>query len=69
MDWDQIAKSWQRLKGRARQQWGRLTDEELDAIAGSRVKLLVKIQEVYDITDEEAEEQIVSWERWVRDID
>jgi uncharacterized protein YjbJ (UPF0337 family) len=67
MDWDQVARDWQQLKGKAKLQWRRLTDDELDTIAGSRDKLLAKIQEVYVITEEEAEEQIVSWERWVRD--
>lgn len=69
MDWDQIARNWRQLRGKAKQQWGRLTDDELDAIAGSREQLLGKIQEVYEITEEEAEEQVVSWVHWVRDTD
>ncbi|MGZ5686058.1 MAG: CsbD family protein, partial [Usitatibacter sp.] len=39
MNWDRIEGNWKQLKGKIREQWGRLTDDELDKIAGRREKL------------------------------
>src|SRR5260221_671500 len=39
MNWDRIEGNWTQLKGKVREQWGRLTDDELDKIAGRREKL------------------------------
>jgi uncharacterized protein YjbJ (UPF0337 family) len=61
MDWDQIAGKWSQIKGEIRLKWGRLTDDDLDVIAGSRDKLAGKIQELYGIVKEEAEQQIDEW--------
>ena len=36
MNWDQIEGNWQQFKGKVKQQWGKLTDDELDVIAGKR---------------------------------
>jgi uncharacterized protein YjbJ (UPF0337 family) len=46
-----------------KEQWGKLTDDHLDTIAGRRDQLAGQIQEQYGITKEEAEEQISNWER------
>ena len=63
MNWDQVEGNWKQFKGKVKEQWGKLTDDELDIIAGRRDQLAGKIQEQYGITKEEAEEQIASWER------
>ena len=57
MNWDQIESQWKQLKGRAKVQWGKLTDDELDQIAGHRDQLVGKIQEKYGLAREEAEKQ------------
>jgi uncharacterized protein YjbJ (UPF0337 family) len=62
MNWDQIQGNWKQFKGKARQQWGDLTDDELEQVGGQRDKLLGKIQEKYGITKEEADQQIRRWE-------
>jgi uncharacterized protein YjbJ (UPF0337 family) len=36
MDWNRIEGSWKELKGKIKQQWGNLTDDDLDRIAGKR---------------------------------
>lgn len=59
--WDQIAGGWKQVKGEARKAWGRLTDDELDEIAGEREVLAGKIQQRYGITREEANRQIDEW--------
>ena len=61
MNWQQIEGKWNQVKGQARQQWARLTDDDLAAIHGKREELLGKIQERYGFAKEEAERQLDSW--------
>jgi uncharacterized protein YjbJ (UPF0337 family) len=58
MNWNQIEGNWKQLTGKVRQHWGRLTDDDLDVIAGSRTELAGRIQEAYGISQDEAERQI-----------
>ena len=58
MNWDQIEGNWKQLKGSAREQWGKLTDDDLDIIEGKRENLIGKIQEKYGVAREAAEKQI-----------
>ena len=58
MNWDRIEGNWKQFKGTVKQQWGKLTDDQLDAISGKRDLLAGKIQESYGITKDEAEKQI-----------
>lgn len=57
-NWDQIEGNWKQLKGSAREQWGKLTNDDLDVIGGKRDKLIGKIQERYGIEREAAEKQV-----------
>ncbi len=59
--WDQIAGQWKQVKGEARKQWGKLTDDEVEQIKGQRDVLAGKIQERYGITREEANRQVDDW--------
>jgi len=61
MNWEQVKGQWMQLKGSVRKQWGKLTDDDLDVIAGERDRLAGKIVERYGISKEEAEGQIASW--------
>lgn len=61
MNWDQIEGKWKQFKGSAKENWGKLTDDDLDVAAGKRDKLAGKIQEAYGVTREEAEKQIDEW--------
>jgi len=61
MNWDQIEGKWKQAAGTVRQKWGKLTDDDVQVIAGSRDKLLGKIQERYGVTKEEAEKEINNW--------
>ena len=63
MNWDRIEGNWKQFKGNAKQQWAKLTDAHLDAIAGKRDVLSGKIQETYGVTKEEAEKQVSTWEQ------
>ena len=55
VNWDVVKGKWNQLKGEARQQWGQITDDEWDQIAGNKDKLLGKLQERYGWSHEEAE--------------
>jgi uncharacterized protein YjbJ (UPF0337 family) len=45
MNWDQIEGNWKQLKGTVKERWGKLTNNDLDVIAGKRDQLLAKLQE------------------------
>lgn len=61
MNWDQVEGKWKQMKGSARKQWGKLTDDDLDVIAGKQEQLEGKIQERYGITRQEASKQVREW--------
>ena len=61
MNWDQAKGQWNQIKGSIKTKWGKLTDDDLDVIAGERDRLIGKIQERYGINKEEAERQIAGW--------
>lgn len=61
MNWDQIKGNWKQFTGKAKQQWGRLTDDDLTRIEGHRDELVGRIQESYGVTKEEAERQVNDW--------
>lgn len=62
MNWDRIEGSWTQFKGKVKEQWGELTDDQIDVINGRRDQLAGKIQEAYGLTKEEAERQLEDWE-------
>jgi uncharacterized protein YjbJ (UPF0337 family) len=61
MDWNQLGAKWDLFKGAAKQQWGELTDDDLDYIAGTRDKLIGRLREKYGVNKEEAERQAERW--------
>jgi len=63
MNWDTIQGQWKQLRGNAKEQWGKLTDDELDQMDGKRDQLVGKIQERYGIAKDEAERQVDDWSR------
>lgn len=58
MNQDQMIGKWKQLKGSALTMWGKLTDDDLDQIAGSRDKLIGRVQERYGYARERAEEEV-----------
>lgn len=62
MNWDRIEGNWKEFKGSARQQWGKLTDDQLNVIAGKRDQLAGKIRECYVIGMDETEKQVSDWQ-------
>ena len=62
MDWNIVEGNWKQFKGKVKAQWGKLSDDHLDVIAGKRDQLAGKIQESYGVTKDEVEKQIKDFE-------
>lgn len=61
MNSDELKGKWKQLQGSVKQQWGKLTDDELKEIEGNQDKLIGKIQEKYGVARGEAERQVKEW--------
>lgn len=46
MNWDRVQGQWKQLKGKIKTKWGKLTDDDLDVIAGQKDQLVGRIQEL-----------------------
>jgi uncharacterized protein YjbJ (UPF0337 family) len=57
MNWDQIAGQWTQLKGKVKEKWGQLTDDDLKVIGGKKDQLLGKLQERYGYGKEQAQKE------------
>lgn len=62
MNKDILEGQWTRLKGEVRERWGKLTNDDLDEIAGKRDQLLGAIQKRYGYARDEAERELEDWE-------
>lgn len=63
MNSDRLEGNWKQLKGKVREQWGRLTNDDVEAIAGQQTQLIGRLQERYGIAREEAERQVDAWSK------
>lgn len=61
MNKDIFEGKWTQLKGSVREQWGKLTDDDLDQVQGNYEQFVGKVQERYGIARDEAEKQIDEW--------
>ncbi len=57
-----IQGNWMQLKGKVREQWGKLTDDDVDVIAGKRDQLVGKIKDLYGKTVEEVDREVTDFE-------
>lgn len=55
MNWDRVEGQWKQFKGQVQQKWGKLTDDDLNQVAGHREELAGRIQERYGMAKDEAE--------------
>ena len=62
MNTDQMKGNWKQFVGKAKEKWGKLTDNDWQVIAGRRDQLVGRIQERYGIAREEAERQLADFE-------
>ena len=61
MNKDIAAGNMKQLKGKIKEQWGKLTDDDLDQIAGKRDQLEGKIQERYGIAKDQVRKDVDDW--------
>ena len=61
MNWDQVSGQWKQLRGKVKEKWGDLTDDDLDKIEGKRDQLVGRIQQKYGIAKDEAESRVDQW--------
>jgi uncharacterized protein YjbJ (UPF0337 family) len=69
MNWDQVEGQWKQIKGKVKERWGKLTDDELDIIAGKRDQLIGKLQKKYGYAKEQAERELDNWQEDLRYIE
>jgi len=63
MNWDRAEGEWKQIKGKVKQKWAKLTDDDVTYIAGHRDQLLGRLQERYGIARDQAEKQVKEWEK------
>lgn len=63
MNKDQIQGKWEQLKGKIKERWGKLTNDDLDVLEGKREVLAGKIQEAYGLAKEDVEKQLAELEK------
>ena len=62
MNSDWLMGNWKQYQGSAKEQWGKLTDDDLTKVEGRRDQLVGRIQERYGIVRDEAEREVREWE-------
>ncbi len=62
MNWDRVEVNWKQFRGKVKEEWGKLTDDDLDRIDGKRDQLVGRLQESYGLTKDDAEKRISTWE-------
>lgn len=63
MNTEQFKGNWKQLKGKAKLEWGKLTEDHLEQIDGRKDMLVGKIQEIYGRTKEQAEAEVSKWKK------
>ncbi len=61
MNWDQVSGQWKQFTGQIKSKWGKLTDDDMNTLAGKKDILVGKLQQRYGIAKEEAEKQVDAW--------
>ena len=61
MNEDTLKGQWKQLAGKIREQWGKLTSDDITAIEGRSERLIGKIQERYGVARDEAQRQVDAW--------
>ena len=62
MNEDRIGGNWKQFKGKVKEKWGELTDDDMTVVEGKRDQLVGKIQERYGYEKDRAEKEVKEWE-------
>ena len=68
MEWVIVESNWIDARGRIKDQWRTLSDNDLDAVGGRRDALCTRLQENLGVTPQEADRQVTEWESRNRDL-
>jgi uncharacterized protein YjbJ (UPF0337 family) len=63
MNWDRVEGNWNEFKGKVQQQWGKLTNDDLEVVKGKRTELAGRLQQRYGYAKDQAEREIDTWLR------
>lgn len=63
MNKDTLKGDWNMIKGKIKEKWGKLTDDDLAAINGKKEQLLGAIQKKYGLAKDKAEQELATWEK------
>ena len=66
MNWDRIEGEWQNFKGKVRDKWGKLTDDDVEQVGGKKDRLVGRLKERYGYAKDKAEQEI---DHWMRKLD
>ena len=61
MNEDTLKGQWMQIKGKVREQWGKLTDDDMDLIQGKAEQLVGRVQERYGVARDDAQRQVDGW--------
>jgi uncharacterized protein YjbJ (UPF0337 family) len=61
VNWDTVEDNWKQLTASAKENWAKLTDQELERISGKRELLITQVHELYGVTRREADKQVWDW--------
>jgi uncharacterized protein YjbJ (UPF0337 family) len=68
MSWDIDAESWKQVGIKIKSRWGKISEKGLGLIDGKREMLVSRVQELYEVSPEEAENQVVSFEKHTKEL-
>ena len=61
MNWDTVKGDWKQFSGKVKEQWGKLTDDELTQINGNREQLEGKLQAKHGYAKDKAKQEVDDW--------
>jgi len=61
MNWNEVEGQWKQMKGTIREKFGKLTDDDIQIIAGKKDQFLGKLQQRYGIAREQAQKELDTW--------
>jgi len=62
MNWSNIETGWNDFKANAKQQWSKLSDQQINDTQGKREQLSTSVQQAYALSKEETERQVAAWQ-------
>lgn len=69
MNWNELEGKWNQMKGTVREKFGKLTDDDIQVIAGKKDQFLGKLQERYGMARAQAEKELDNWLRNVHETE